>query len=564
MQKLSLKASTADTTIAYNSTRAPTRLFPRMCRFTLLLVAPCTLACDQISRVGKLDASRSSAAIDSGPESSTSAEQSPSTPPATPDAGTRAAEHYAGPYLGATGFQALIMSEPEWPANPDRPKSKKRRNVSEGSKSIRLGYMRRGAKAPVNPIPVRKNKNCAEGWFQLIDGGYVCGRYATLDLSHPKFKLNRPPDPNGPLPYTYGINGSNGTPLYREVPSREQRREHEPWLTKPKKKKANDDTEDDAGLGEEQAANEKLPWYLRDHDASAPPQVTLEELEEDDDSIVAKRMVKGFYLSIDERFTANGSTWWTTVDGMVAPADRVWLAKPPSDYRGVWIGRDRDGNHIDKLPVGFVISRNAHKWKLSDDKRSASQSGSVPRLTIVGLTGTSTSIKGKTYEETTEGWWLALGEGTKTEPGPLPEKLGSNEKWIDVNLERQTLVAFVGEKPVFATVVSSGRKDHETPPGTFRIREKHISATMDGNADTAADGPYSIQDVPYIQYFNGGYALHGAFWHQEFGRVKSHGCVNLAPWDARDLFHWSDPQLPEGWHGAWSSSDRQGTRVIVH
>jgi hypothetical protein len=70
--------------------------------------------------------------------------------------------------------------------------------------------------------------------------------------------------------------------------------------------------------------------------------------------------------------------------------------------------------------------------------------------------------------------------------------------------------------------------------------------------------------VPYIEYFNGGYALHGAFWHAVFGYVKSHGCVNLAPWDAKSLFGWTDPQLPPGWHAAFATKDQPGTRVIVH
>ena len=133
-----------------------------------------------------------------------------------------------------------------------------------------------------------------------------------------------------------------------------------------------------------------------------------------------------------------------------------------------------------------------------------------------------------------------------------------------MNLKTQTLVAFEGPTPVYATLFSSGRNEHETVPGSFRIREKHIAATMDGDADKAADGPYSIQDVPYIQYFNGGYALHGAFWHASFGAVKSHGCVNLAPWDAKGLFGWTEPQLPEGWHAAYATKEHPGTRVIVH
>jgi lipoprotein-anchoring transpeptidase ErfK/SrfK len=138
-----------------------------------------------------------------------------------------------------------------------------------------------------------------------------------------------------------------------------------------------------------------------------------------------------------------------------------------------------------------------------------------------------------------------------------------------VNLTTQTLVAFEGDKPVYVTLVSTGKKnkeepekDHATPTGSFRIREKHIAATMDG--DVASDGPYSIEDVPWIMYFKGSYALHGAFWHSNFGREKSHGCVNLSPEDARQLFGWTEPQLPETWHGVLATEQKPGTRVVVH
>jgi lipoprotein-anchoring transpeptidase ErfK/SrfK len=164
---------------------------------------------------------------------------------------------------------------------------------------------------------------------------------------------------------------------------------------------------------------------------------------------------------------------------------------------------------------------------------------------------------------------MKASEGTKTRPGDPPKDLKEGEKWIDVNLKTQTLVAFEGTRPVFATAVSTGledkvdkEKDHHTPPGAFRVREKHIAATMDG--DVASDGPYSIEDVPWIMYFNGSYALHGAFWHNNFGRTKSHGCVNLAPQDAKALFKWTEPQLPEGWHGVMSTPEKPGTRVVVH
>src|SRR6185437_6031612 len=75
-------------------------------------------------------------------------------------------------------------------------------------------------------------------------------------------------------------------------------------------------------------------------------------------------------------------------------------------------------------------------------------------------------------------------------------------------------------------------------------------------------------DVPYIQHFHEGYALHGAFWHDEFGHPRSHGCINLAPADAAWLFEWTDPVVPPDWHGpstprAAPSSGRTDDRSLT-
>lgn len=76
---------------------------------------------------------------------------------------------------------------------------------------------------------------------------------------------------------------------------------------------------------------------------------------------------------------------------------------------------------------------------------------------------------------------------------------------------------------------------------------------------------FELRDVPWIQYFAAGYALHGAYWHDVFGIPRSHGCVNLAPIDARVVFTWTDPPVPEGWHGINIGHDMgQGTRVFIH
>ncbi len=477
--------------------------------------------------------------------------------PATTDAG------YDGPWLGAIVLQAPIWSETEVPGD---------RHSDRETKSYRLGYLRYGERVPVIPEPHRK-PNCVEGWYELLSGGFVCGKYVTLDLEHPKFKLAKAPDLDASLPYTYGINLFNGTPLYRSLPSREQRKRIEPWLFRPRKAKTDDTTAALADGGP--AADDPdadVPWWEREVNDGGPVQITLEDLEESGGP-AARRMVKGFYLSLDREIEASGTKWWKTVSGLSAPADRIIIAKPVTEFHGVWLGKDDAtfptknvaAHRIDKLPVAFVMSYWAKRWTLDDGgKHATAGDGTLDHFDAFGLTGNKTRTGGYEYWETTDGWWLRSNDITMTEPGPTPQKLGDGEKWIDVNLKRQTLVAFEGMQPVFVTLVSSGRNEHETPPGSFRIREKHISATMDGDADTAADGPYSIQDVPYIEYFNAGYALHGAFWHGAFGSVKSHGCVNLAPWDAKALFGWTDPELPEGWHAVYATKEKPGTRVILH
>jgi lipoprotein-anchoring transpeptidase ErfK/SrfK len=79
----------------------------------------------------------------------------------------------------------------------------------------------------------------------------------------------------------------------------------------------------------------------------------------------------------------------------------------------------------------------------------------------------------------------------------------------------------------------------------------------------AGDDRYSIDDVPWTQYFEGSIALHGAFWHDRFGLRRSHGCVNLAPLDARWLFAFTGPHLPQGWVAAYPTKHALGTVVRV-
>ncbi|HMI89897.1 MAG TPA: L,D-transpeptidase, partial [Polyangiales bacterium] len=100
---------------------------------------------------------------------------------------------------------------------------------------------------------------------------------------------------------------------------------------------------------------------------------------------------------------------------------------------------------------------------------------------------------------------------------------------------------------------------HDSPLGLFEIRQKSVASTMSDLGPEAGDDRYSIDDVPWTEYFAGSIALHGAFWHNSFGLRRSHGCVNLSPYDAHRVFNHTWPEVPDGWHGV--STDQTGVHA---
>ncbi|MDX1412775.1 MAG: L,D-transpeptidase family protein [Candidatus Promineifilaceae bacterium] len=121
-------------------------------------------------------------------------------------------------------------------------------------------------------------------------------------------------------------------------------------------------------------------------------------------------------------------------------------------------------------------------------------------------------------------------------PGIRPSGVGPNERWIDVNLNTQTLVAYEGDVPVFNSLISSGLWNTPTVTGQFRTWMKYESQDMNGYL---LGYDYYLEDVPYVMYFFKDFAIHGAYWHNNFGTPMSHGCVNMHPADAGWLFNWA-------------------------
>jgi lipoprotein-anchoring transpeptidase ErfK/SrfK len=118
---------------------------------------------------------------------------------------------------------------------------------------------------------------------------------------------------------------------------------------------------------------------------------------------------------------------------------------------------------------------------------------------------------------------------TPPSPSSAPAHAG---RWIDVDLSAQRLTAYEGSVPVRTTLVSTGLPQTPTPTGQYRIYVKYLYDDMAGPG-------YYLPNVPFVMYFYRGYSLHGTYWHNNFGRPMSHGCVNLPTPEAQWLYNWA-------------------------
>jgi lipoprotein-anchoring transpeptidase ErfK/SrfK len=134
---------------------------------------------------------------------------------------------------------------------------------------------------------------------------------------------------------------------------------------------------------------------------------------------------------------------------------------------------------------------------------------------------------------------------TKGNPAAQPEKPAEPEtpmgklgpKWIELDLSTQMLVAYEGTTPVFSARMSSGTSRYPTVTGTYRVYLKYRSQRMRGGV--RGIDYYDIPNVPHVMYFYSGYAIHGVWWHTNFGSPQSHGCINLSQANAKWMWEWA-------------------------
>lgn len=140
--------------------------------------------------------------------------------------------------------------------------------------------------------------------------------------------------------------------------------------------------------------------------------------------------------------------------------------------------------------------------------------------------------------------------------------VSNDDKWIEIDLGRQMLFAHQNQEIIIQSPISSGLWN-KTPEGEYRIWYKVRSTKMEGGSKINGSY-YYLPNVPYAMFFHGDYGIHGTYWHSNFGRPMSHGCVNSPTPVAEKLFYWTDPQLPSGKYSVRSDAANPGTRVVVH
>lgn len=466
--------------------------------------------------------------------------------------------------------------------------------------SKRIGYLRAGAVVGTRG-GVASKEGCPGGFVPIVPRGFVCvGPQATGSLDDAIVKASsRRPDLTAGLPYGYAVVRNSNAPFYTRIPSEAEAKALEPdW---DKHFRTLDEAEGDeakeggypqlSSMPGGKFPSEPTPgvlagWATDGKDDPLPDFLTEGKFvpnlsglafshKPDPDGgtacpggaaacipLDAARPMRRLGISFVASVTANARRFYLTPDLLLMPADRVRVVRGTS-FQGVELSKDGALS----LPMIFVTKPGAKRWSLEGKHLAAG--AEIPWRSALKVQKKQKIVSGEHFHVLEDGTLVNAKESVRLDPiKKLPKWGKEGERWLEINLAKQTLLAIEGDTPVYATLVSTGaggmsddteKNPYVTPKGIFRVHTKHVASTMDSRQPEAE---FELRDVPYIQYFKDGYALHAAYWHDQFGTPRSHGCINLAPKDAARLFAFTKPEVPEGWHGA--SLALKGTVVWIH
>lgn len=372
-------------------------------------------------------------------------------------------------------------------------------------KTFLAGTARRGARLRVRGVTT--GPDCAgSSWYAVEPFGFVCGADARPSDQPPTPPTKLEPLPGSALPFQYAVvlipKGDDRLPLWASIDALE---------------------------------------------SGAPP---------------ARGLRRGDAVAVERAFEWSGKTYWLSRDGMVIPSEGVEPASGETRWHGVVL-------EPHAKPIGWVSSNDVELLAQPPDGAPTEEGADAkrvawraPRRTQLVLSG-ETRTSGKRYlsVELPEGvapgltrgpFWVDADSVNEARWIPRPTAASVGERWVDVDVGEQVLVAYEGDTPVFATLVSTGLS-RPTPTGTYPFWGAALAIRMSGRS-------YFLDKVPWAIFFQSGNALHAAYWHDNFGARMSHGCINMAPQDARRIFEWM-VDLPGGWTGV-RPPNASASRVI--
>lgn len=357
--------------------------------------------------------------------------------------------------------------------------------------ATRIGYLHAGAKV-ARAVDAYSHEGCEQGWYPVRPRGFVClDDGATLDMQHPTLAtMAIQPDLNAALPYTYA----------------RTTRDSRFWTP----------------------ANAQQRTITADRPVTSRSGAAIVgQWEGTDGEGVTRRLAmltNGRFFDINDVEEAQ-----------------------TSDFVGVTLGE------TEKLPVGFIVKRGIGAWDVAGPTFERKRELTYHEL--IRLTGRVRDVKGQRLWEATDGLWVRHQDMTTiAQRTEVPKFVKPGQRWVDVSIIAGTLVAYEGTEPVFATLVSVGRDRTAddvpdakvTTRGEFVVTAKYVTAlTHDINSFA---NRVEMHDTPWLLQMSSGQVIHGAFWHNRFGIEHGDGNLQLSPADARWLFQWATPEVPEGWH----------------
>ena len=453
----------------------------------------------------------------------------------------------------ASSAEATIPPEPAEPAKP-RVYAKSRFvwiREYPSSEVQWIGYLWTGGSVALKSDKIYYGPGC-EHWYAIEPMGFVCvdGKRATLDPDDEVYKALAPyaADLSSAWPHQYGE--SQGLPRFTYVPPAEH-----------------------------------LPAPPSSSGEAAPNYGAIRRLDTNPfESLSLPGPVHEGRTRLLPRSTVAYSAELTRAEHpLLLAADMTWVPKnhvtpyPKVTFKGVELGRGVS------LPLAFFRGKDRPQYTRSPSGEFSETSNVFKRLSFVELTGESVSVDDEEYLQVkSQPVYVKKSDAVLPEPRektPWGTLVGSNDTtghpegratWLEASVWDGWLIAYEGTRPVYVTLISPGRggtpvpgKDPletaSTPTGNFPISGKFATATME------APGEFIHSDVPWTQNFSGPHALHGAYWHDDWGKLKSAGCVNVSPLDGRWLFEFTDPPVPDGWHGVrWLPSKGPATLFVIH